>query len=101
MRVDLLRVKWGDEDWGTGPDLSPDQARPGAVYTSIAAVLTVIVLLDVLPRAAFAQPKERATFQGHTKGVRSVSFSPDGKTLAFGSSDATIKLWDVQTGKEQ
>jgi WD40 repeat protein len=29
-----------------------------------------------------------------------VSFSPDGKTLASGSYDNTIKLWNVETGKE-
>jgi WD40 repeat protein len=33
--------------------------------------------------------------------VNCLAFSPDGKTLASGSSDATIKLWDVATGKEQ
>ena len=33
--------------------------------------------------------------------VTSVSFSPDGKTLASGNWDLTIKLWDVATGKEQ
>ena len=35
---------------------------------------------------------------GHTRGVRSVSFSPDGGTLASGSADATIRLWDAATG---
>jgi WD40 repeat protein len=30
-----------------------------------------------------------------------VAFSPDGKTLTSGSYDTTIKLWDVETGKEQ
>src|SRR5262245_12123618 len=47
------------------------------------------------------EPKLRATLKGHTDLVYSVSYSPDGKTLASGSGDGTIKLWDVVTGKEQ
>ena len=43
----------------------------------------------------------RPPSRGHTKLVYSVVFSPDGKTLASGSWDKTIKLWDVATGKER
>ena len=33
---------------------------------------------------------------GHSDGVNSVCFSPDGKFIASGSQDSTIKLWNVK-----
>jgi WD40 repeat protein len=32
---------------------------------------------------------------GHTDAVNSVAFSPDGHTLATGSADDTVRLWNV------
>jgi len=41
---------------------------------------------------------QTAILSGHTGGVTSLIFSPDGTSLVSGSHDKTIKLWDMQTG---
>ena len=62
--------------------------------------LTFILLLVsalLLPtRVATAQLK--ATLEGHTDLVWSVAFSPNGRTLASGSQDRTIRLWNPNNG---
>ena len=41
----------------------------------------------------------KARFGNGIFGITSLSFSPDGTTLASGFSDNTIRLWDVTTGE--
>ncbi|CAD8189843.1 unnamed protein product [Paramecium pentaurelia] len=41
------------------------------------------------------------SLDGHSNTVQSVFFSPDGNTLASGSSDKSIRLWDVKTGQQK
>ncbi|CCM05582.1 uncharacterized protein FIBRA_07810 [Fibroporia radiculosa] len=39
-------------------------------------------------------------FDGHTGGVLSVAFSPDGRHIVSGSRDNTIRVWDAQAGAQ-
>ena len=38
------------------------------------------------------------TFSGHTDWICSICFSPDGRKMASGSWDKSIKIWNVSTG---
>lgn len=44
---------------------------------------------------------ETALLTGHTGRVNCITFTLDGKTLASGSSDKTVRLWDVMTAESK
>src|SRR2546421_10745685 len=46
----------------------------------------------------FKAYKEKDFEKGHRDGIFCAAFSPDGKTIASGSSDRSIKLWNVADG---
>jgi WD40 repeat protein len=69
-------------------------------FASIMLTLIVICLSPASSSWSLAQePKLQATLHGHTGEVWAVAFSADGKTLASGSTDSTVKLWEVGPGK--
>ena len=47
------------------------------------------------------QRQHITNLKGHTRYIDSLNFSPDGNTLATGSSDRTVRLWNTTTGEHK
>ena len=74
------------------PTPAPVPAAPVPVAVSPAKAPT--------PAPAAFKVGEIRKFEGHADSVSVVVFSPDGRRALSGSTDGTVRLWDVATGRE-
>ncbi|KAH7918575.1 WD40 repeat-like protein [Leucogyrophana mollusca] len=56
---------------------------------------------SLVERTSHALTKVTTVFKGHTDSVMSVAHFPDGRHIASGSSDKTIRIWNIESGKQQ
>ena len=103
QKLSKFHIKFPAFEYGQKIYLSPDAKTLATLFND-----SPILLWDVYTS------KLKTTLTGHTvkksririntryepsMQVDSVAFSPDGKTLANGSMDGTIRLWNTNSGK--
>jgi len=55
----------------------------------------LILVFDMPPK------KAKASLKGHEGAITMLAFSPDGRMIASGSRDRTIRLWSLTTGEQR
>ena len=94
----ILRMDGREASWGT---ISFMQLSPNGNFLAIVDPMAqewknrsfLIKLWDA------TTGKQVHTLTGHTRQIKSIAFSSDGKTLVSGDEYETIRLWDTATGK--
>jgi len=83
--------------------ISPDGrliAAPGPLEARAGHTVKIWEVLDWDGKTSKTRYQLRHTLSGHSGYAWKVTFSPDGRYLASGSWDSTIKIWDLEALKK-
>jgi WD40 repeat protein len=81
----------------TGVCLAPGGDLLAVAYNLLPLAATDRNRIDLVD---LRRAEVRATLRGHGDRTLALAFAPDGATLASGSLDCRVKLWDVASGRE-
>jgi len=81
------------------PTITPNRPSPPAANPQPVVTQKQPPVIPKINPSPPVSPVDK-TLTGHSGQVYSLAYSPDGRYLASGSSDKTIKIWETATGTE-
>jgi WD40 repeat protein/serine/threonine protein kinase len=89
---------WDGTQWQEKAPILGHGSSPSVAFSLDSK--TLVVGQGLLKSYEVDSGRERVSFQGHVSWIKGLALSPDGKILASGGYDRTVRTWDAATGKE-
>ena len=92
VHIEIRKLEMGNPSAGAG-------ASQNTPHPTVDPIPYLFQSINTATDPAANSVTSKTTYEGHRGDVNSVAFSPDGRTIASGSDDDDIFLWDTITGQ--